>query len=120
MLIRHKSSRQVQTCFKPKLRHFFFFFAKYISQYYQSWLITDKIYFEKPATVTSHSGISNSYVQYYQDQFIYKNNEEKSGKIFKNRLTIQLSTKLGRKEETFLKSQGHYQKITKPVIIILH
>lgn len=59
------------------------------------------IFYEKLGIVRSHSGISNSYVQYYQDQFIYTNIEEKPGKTFKNRLTIQSSTKLGRRKETF-------------------
>lgn len=78
---------------------------------------------KKLGIVRSHSGILNSYVQYHQNQYIYTNIKEQLGKTFKNRLIIQSSTKLGRREETFLKRvrEGHYQKkITKPVIIILH
>lgn len=77
MLIKHKSNRQVQTYFKPKLigkqidKFFFFFFATSVA--------TDKnVFCEKLGIVRSLSGISNSYVQYHQDWFIYVSIGEKT------------------------------------------
>lgn len=75
MLIKHKSNRQVQTCFKPKLigkqtiDKFYVVFcnvwlASIINQMAYHWI---NIFCEKLGIVRSHSGISNSYVHYHQD-----------------------------------------------------